>query len=912
MFLRKHLLSVALFLVLIPISVGVIAYRVIAFPSPVSSAKTAIVNPLAPASSVPTQPAVQAPSFDAATVEKYLTVEAALLGADDHVSIYMKDEGADKDVSINSVRSWIPASTIKSFVAIEAFRQRDAGLINFDSTVTIAAQNVVPTELETDEFPRLREGTQATIGQLVQAMIIQSDNTAYNTLLDILDRKNINSTLRSIGITQTVVGEKLNMDDTQFQADLQVPGRQPNTITAKDLSTLFDLLYTGKIAHSDEILAVFEQQKINTMIPALLPPDTVVAHKTGDWAPIYHDGGIVYKPNDPFILSIFTDTNDPNVLAQLARVAYYRTSKVVGEDIPASPKVQAEGQSNTDRIYLAEVPPPTNVLGVQIDAASGERIYTVEPGDTLWSISVAQYGSGYEYSNIISRNTITDPGNITAGTVLYLPPIPGTSFVPEAQNPALNAADLGVTADDLKITKAQTRTISHSFILPGSPLYLLKQWWLSRRVDTAPTNDTKIDALLSVSTSKLADVKSELTFGNVSSVQQLLAQSEDALRQAINLAKLSSNNDVALFKIKQQRDVHFSVLNETVPSVGSSQKEAFVNAVYAFYTKEKQDVQPAVASLHQTSPLQQQPVVGTVSDIKDNIATVRKDDGKIVEVILTPLTPARMYDQTSEGTATSIRVGEKLAVVGAVTPESIVTPEFILRDVPKELPAGHRGTVLEINPKEHTITIQNTQGKIDTVVVNDATTIKSKDTDVSIAGIKAGSTITVVGNVVMPKSKVTANPTTTGVVNPTAAGGTPAPQVTGSQNVIESNITPTFGVTLPKGTTQAPTTGPRQTIPTSSAKPGTTPPASTKTTPLPLNGKTTTSTAAPVGQTVHANTVTVDKNASGKNEKVTSSKSSSGGNQPSGSRKSQESKPAPPPPAPPPKPPETKPEDKKK
>lgn len=837
MFTRKQLVSIGWLLLAILLFVGIVAYRFMNLPSSTLSAETPMVNPPAPASAFS--------PFDPAIVEKYLTVEAALLGADDHASVYMKDEGADKDVSINAVRSWIPASTIKSFVVIEAFRQRDAGRINFDSTVTIQAQNVVPTELETDEFPRLREGTQITIGQLVGAMIIQSDNTAYNTLLDILDRRMVNATLRTLGITQTVVGEKLNVDDTQFQADLQEPGRQPNTVTAKDLATLFDLLYRGKITHSDEILAIFKRQKINTMIPALLPSDVIVAHKTGDWAPIYHDGGVVYKPNDPFVLSIFTDTNDPNILAQLARVAYYRTSQVVGQGVQGSPKPHTEDTSRTERIYLADVPQVSNVLGVATDAVLGEHIYTVEPGDTLWSIAAALYGSGYVYPTIISRNNISDPGNISPGMKLYLPPIPGTTFVPTIQNPALTASDFGISANDFKISHGQTRTIGVALILPGSPLYALKAWWLNQAVNRAPTNDAKIDALLAISASKLAEIKSELALGNVNAIQSLLTQSEEALRQATNLAKSSTNNDVALFKIKQERDVHFGVLAEAVPRVSSFQKDAYVTAVYAFYTKQKQDVQPAVASLHPANPLEQQPVVGTVSDIKNNIATVRREDGKTVQVLLIPLTPARAYDQKVAENATSVRVGERVAVVGTVTPESIVTPQFILRNIPKQLPLGRRGTVLEIHPNDHTITLQDTQGKIDTIVVGEATTIKSKDTDVSIAGIKAGSVITVVGSVVSPGA--TATPVKTSIPAPSGSpgpSGSPTPAGQGKAKSSEGRRPQSGGETIPA---QQEKTEQTTTISTTTVAPST------------------------AGQTVQANTVTVEKNASGKHEKVSSS-----------------------------------------
>lgn len=284
--------------------------------------------------------------------EKYLLAEAALLGITDNASYYFKDLGSSngEETSLEPTRSWIPASTIKAYVAIEAFRQARVGLINFDQTVTIQARNVVPTELESDEFPRLREGVSATVRQLVEAMITQSDNIAYNTLLDLLDRRSINNTLHDLGLTESVVGQKLNLDDTQAAADINTPGYQPNTTTAKDFAALFDLLYSNQIPGSENILAIFKRQKIQSMIPALLPSNTPVAHKTGDWGQIYHDGGIIYKPQDAFILTIFTNAGDPSVLANLARVAYFRNAEAVG----VLPAPQATSQNNYPTVYLAQ------------------------------------------------------------------------------------------------------------------------------------------------------------------------------------------------------------------------------------------------------------------------------------------------------------------------------------------------------------------------------------------------------------------------------------------------------------------------------------------------------------------------------------------------------------------------------
>lgn len=269
-------------------------------------------------------------------LQKDLGEEIAALGVSDNVSLYYKNLNGNYEVKINTDRSWVPASMVKAFVVIEAFRQRRLRIIDFDSRVTIQENNVVPTEMETTGYQPLRAGVKATIRELVEAMIAQSDNTAYNTLLDVLDRRNIAISLRELGLTNTVVGEKLSLSDEQYAQDTLVPGRQPNRTTVTDFASLFTQLYEGKIPDSQEILTIFKKQEVNDMIPSLLPSNVEIAHKTGTWAPYYHDGGIVYKPGDPFVLVIFSDANNPSVVARLSKISYYKTRDVLGATITST------------------------------------------------------------------------------------------------------------------------------------------------------------------------------------------------------------------------------------------------------------------------------------------------------------------------------------------------------------------------------------------------------------------------------------------------------------------------------------------------------------------------------------------------------------------------------------------------
>ncbi len=60
-------------------------------------------------------------------------------------------------------------------------------------------------------------------------------------------------------------------------------------------------------ADSDEMMQILSQQQFNEMIPAKLPADVRLAHKTGSTSDYFHDVGIIYPPSGkPIVLSILT------------------------------------------------------------------------------------------------------------------------------------------------------------------------------------------------------------------------------------------------------------------------------------------------------------------------------------------------------------------------------------------------------------------------------------------------------------------------------------------------------------------------------------------------------------------------------------------------------------------------------
>jgi LysM repeat protein len=107
---------------------------------------------------------------------------------------------------------------------------------------------------------------------------------------------------------------------------------------------------------------------------------------------------------------------------------------------------------------------------------TGQDTYTVQSGDSPWSIAQKVYGDGTKYTLIMSANGITDSSRLRVGMVLKIPPLAGANPQPSA--PASTPSASIPIAPALQPTAAPpgsptiaatpTRTPTSAGILPGS------------------------------------------------------------------------------------------------------------------------------------------------------------------------------------------------------------------------------------------------------------------------------------------------------------------------------------------------------------------------------------------------------------------------------------------------------------
>jgi beta-lactamase class A len=223
-------------------------------------------------------------------------------------AVAIKDLDSGQGVLINADRELPAASLFKLPVMYEVFRQREMGRLSFSDPLFLTA-DYARQDLGTLDVP---VGSTVTVGWALDRMVTRSDNATANMLGDKVGWANINNTMQGLGLKET-----------HLASDRM-------TTSARDMLLLLETLALRRApseAASTEMLQLLLEQQVNDRLPAQLPRDTPVAHKTGNLSGVVHDVGVVYSPGATFVLAVLaTEVADEAAVtraeAALARAVY--------------------------------------------------------------------------------------------------------------------------------------------------------------------------------------------------------------------------------------------------------------------------------------------------------------------------------------------------------------------------------------------------------------------------------------------------------------------------------------------------------------------------------------------------------------------------------------------------------------
>jgi beta-lactamase class A len=204
------------------------------------------------------------------------------------------------------------ASTIKLAVLAGLYGEITRGRLKSDDPVhvrnrfTSAADGrpfMLDLAAEPDPEVARHLGKTLALRELAYRMITASSNLATNLLIDVVGIPAIQRCLEDLKI-EGILMRRAVQDQAAFEAGVN------NLVTANGLLRLLRLISDGRV-HSPqacaEMLEILLDQRYKSGIPAGLPVDAQIAHKTGNISTVHHDAGIVYiGKRRPFFLVVLT------------------------------------------------------------------------------------------------------------------------------------------------------------------------------------------------------------------------------------------------------------------------------------------------------------------------------------------------------------------------------------------------------------------------------------------------------------------------------------------------------------------------------------------------------------------------------------------------------------------------------
>lgn len=239
-----------------------------------------------------------------------------------------------ESIQLNGHERFPMQSVYKLPIGMAMLHQVDKGTFKLEQLIQVTTNDFV-TKMEhspiRDKHPL---GAELSVSNLLRQMISESDGTACDVLLRLLGGPSfVNHYLRELGVTNVVVAtteKEMGQDElVQYQ----------NWATPEGLTTLLRMLHEnrGLSVFSREMLYQFltETSIGPRRIRGLLPPGTLVAHKTGSSRTFNgltratNDAGIVTLPDGrhmAIVVLVSDSTADEltrdAVIAKISRAAW--------------------------------------------------------------------------------------------------------------------------------------------------------------------------------------------------------------------------------------------------------------------------------------------------------------------------------------------------------------------------------------------------------------------------------------------------------------------------------------------------------------------------------------------------------------------------------------------------------------
>jgi beta-lactamase class A len=184
------------------------------------------------------------------------------------------------------------ASTIKIAILYELFKQAEEGRLELDVVQPLDKRHVVAGSGVLNHL----SAPAMSLRDYAVLMIVLSDNSATNLLIDAVGMENVRKRMAAAGLPGLQLRRRM--------IDLEAARRGDENIgSPDDLAGLLLMIHKGtglQPASRDGILQILRKPKTSALRDGV-PSSVPVANKTGSLEGVAADAGIVYVPERPYI-----------------------------------------------------------------------------------------------------------------------------------------------------------------------------------------------------------------------------------------------------------------------------------------------------------------------------------------------------------------------------------------------------------------------------------------------------------------------------------------------------------------------------------------------------------------------------------------------------------------------------------
>jgi beta-lactamase class A len=234
-------------------------------------------------------------------------IKAEIAAVRGSVWIYAKNLDTGATYSLRGEERVRTASTIKLPILVATYAEVADGKARWDQELVVTKEKKVSGSGVLTEFA---DGTKITLRDATNLMIVVSDNTATNLVLDVVSAETVNARMDALGLTKTRAVRKIGGGSPSKVNDDPVWRLYGLGIsTPHEMVTLLERLERGEIVSPDaskEMIETLKREQYGDAIGRTLY-DVPVARKLGALDRLRSDIGIVYSRRGRIAMAITVD-----------------------------------------------------------------------------------------------------------------------------------------------------------------------------------------------------------------------------------------------------------------------------------------------------------------------------------------------------------------------------------------------------------------------------------------------------------------------------------------------------------------------------------------------------------------------------------------------------------------------------